>query len=214
MNAIISENDDYLGVQVARTKSFDETKVLESAMYLFWRKGYLATSMKELEQVMGLNPTSIYNAFGSKRGLFKKVLDMYLHTLLSRLIESVEQAKTARQAINNVLQESLNLHFNASNPGGCLVVLSLLEKEQHDEATKVILDSALLYLQNAISDRLDQAQKDGEINAGVDNNVMANHVTALIVGMITMARAGFSRDDLETLIKNSIDIFTEQNWVS
>jgi len=68
-------------------------------------------------------------------------------------------------------------------------------------------------LQNAISDRLDQAQKDGEMRVGVDNSVMANHVTALIMGMITMARAGFSRDDLEAIIKNSIDIFTEQNWV-
>jgi len=182
-------------------------------MYLFWRKGYIATSMKELEQAMGLNPTSIYNAFGSKRGLFKKVLELYLSTLLSRFIEAVEQAETARHAINNVLQESLNLHFNASNPGGCLVVLSLLEKEQHDEATKAILDSALLHLQNAISVRLKQAKKDGEMRVGVDNNVMANHVTALIMGMITMARAGFSRDDLEAIIKNSIDIFTEQNWV-
>jgi len=199
---------------VARTKNFDENEVLELAMYLFWKKGYSATSMKELEQVMGLNPTSIYNAFGSKRELFKKVLDLYLHTLLSRFIESVEKAETARQAVNNVLRESLNLHFNVSNPGGCLVVLSLLEKEQHDESTKAMLDSALQHLQNAISVRLNQAQKDGEIRLGVDNNVMANHVTALIVGMITMARAGFSRADLEALIKKSIDIFTEQNWVS
>ncbi|MFK5951236.1 MAG: TetR/AcrR family transcriptional regulator [Methylococcales bacterium] len=194
---------------MARTKSFDENKVLESAMLLFWKKGYSATSMKELEHVMGLKPTSIYNAFGSKRDLFEKALNFYLQTALARFIESLVNAKSAKDALNSVLKEVIHLHFNKSHPGGCMVVLSLLESEQHDAKTKEILDSALFRLRDSIIKRLEQGQKTGEINSEMDCQIIANHVIALITGMITMAKAGFSRKELEGLIYSSSGVLLQ-----
>ena len=179
-------------------------------MLLFWQKGYSATSMKELEHVMGLKPTSIYNAFGSKRDLFQRTLNCYLQSVLAGFIESLASAKTAQDALKDVLNEVIHLHFNKSHPGGCMVVLSLLESEQHDATTKKILDSALLRLRDSIIKRLEQGQKTGEINSEMDCQIIANHVTALITGMITMAKAGFSRKELEALVDNSSNVLLQQ----
>jgi len=188
---------------MARTKNFDENKVLESAMLLFWKKGYSATSMKELEHVMGLKPTSIYNAFGSKRDLFIKVLNLYLQSALAKFIKSLKGEKSIKTALNDVLNETIHLHFNKSHPGGCLVVLSLLENDQHDIKTKKILNSALFLLRDSITKRLELGQETGEINSEMKCKVVANHMTALITGMITMAKAGFSKKELEELIYSS-----------
>ncbi len=197
---------------MARTKNFDENKVLESAMLLFWKKGYSATSMKELEYVMGLKPTSIYNAFGSKRDLFKKALNTYLQTVLARFIESLVSAKSAKDALKGVLDEVIHLHFSKSHPGGCMVVLSLLESEQHDAKTKKILDSALFRLRDTIAHRLEQAQKAEEIRPDTDCQIVANHVIALITGMISMAKAGFCKRDLKILIDSSLTTLIQQYW--
>lgn len=190
---------------MARKKGFDEKKALESAMLLFWEKGYSATSLKELEQAMGLKPTSIYNAFGNKRELFQKALNYYLQNVLVKFIEPLATAKTAKNILTDILQEVIPLHFNKPHPGGCLVVLSLMESEQHDASTNKILDSALQQLRNAMAKRLKQGQKKGEIRPEIDCKMIANHVTALISGMLIMAKAGFPRKELEKLIENSAD---------
>ena len=58
-------------------KTFDEDKVIEAAMLLFWEKGYTDTSMADLLKVTGLSKGSFYNAFGSKHDLFLKALLKY-----------------------------------------------------------------------------------------------------------------------------------------
>lgn len=191
---------------MARTKSFNEAQVLESAMLLFWKNGYSATSMKDLERVMKLKPTSIYNAFGSKRELFEKSLNLYLDTVLTRFIESLANAESTEDALRDVLNGVIYLHFNKSHPGGCLIVLSLLESEQHNAQTKTILDSAIRILRDKIIERLEQGQVEGEVKHALDIKVFANHITALITGMIALAKAGISKKELQELIENSSHI--------
>ncbi len=58
-------------------KSFDEQEAIESAMMVFWEKGYEATSISNLLEKTGINRGSFYNAFGGKRQLFTKTLEKY-----------------------------------------------------------------------------------------------------------------------------------------
>lgn len=189
-----------------RSKVFNEGRVLEAAMLLFWKNGYEATSMQGLEQAMGLNRTSIYNAFGNKRALFQLVLDKYLRVVLSQFLLALEQAPTAKQAIENVLKEVIKLHFNKNYPGGCLVVLSLLENHQHDKQTRAMLDSALKQLSEAIIKRLRQGVEDGNLNIDFECRVVGDQVTALITGMIVMAKASFQKKDLERVIATTVSV--------
>ena len=47
-------------------------------MLLFWERGYEGTSMADLTQAMGLNPSSIYAAFGDKHALFQLAVKRYI----------------------------------------------------------------------------------------------------------------------------------------
>jgi AcrR family transcriptional regulator len=44
-------------------------------MTVFWRKGYEGASLSDLTEAMGINPPSLYAAFGNKEGLFRAVLE-------------------------------------------------------------------------------------------------------------------------------------------
>ncbi|MDF7665186.1 TetR/AcrR family transcriptional regulator [Bifidobacterium sp. ESL0745] len=59
---------------MARPRSFDEHKVLEQCREIFCMHGYDATSIDDLVAAAGLKRGSLYQAFGSKRGVFLKVL--------------------------------------------------------------------------------------------------------------------------------------------
>ena len=59
---------------MARPRNFDEDDVIASAAAVFGRLGYTACSVDDLVEATGLQRGSLYKAFGSKRGLFEKVL--------------------------------------------------------------------------------------------------------------------------------------------
>ncbi|OZC90718.1 hypothetical protein CH254_07335 [Rhodococcus sp. 06-412-2C] len=74
---------------MGRTRSFDEAEVVASAAQQFRTNGYEATSLDDLLRVTGLHRGSLYQAFGSKRGLFlaaltrtERDLDLMLVALL------------------------------------------------------------------------------------------------------------------------------------
>ena len=58
---------------------------LERALQLFWRKGFHATSLKDLEKALDMRPGSIYAAFGSKDALFQESLERYARMALREL---------------------------------------------------------------------------------------------------------------------------------
>ena len=64
--------------QLARPREFDEAAVLDAAIQCFWAKGYEATSVRDLADEMGIAGASLYNAFGDKRGLYRRALEQYI----------------------------------------------------------------------------------------------------------------------------------------
>ena len=62
-------------------KKFDRQQALESAMLLFWQKGYQATSTRDLQQATSLQPGSLYGTFKNKKMLFLETLDCYVQTM-------------------------------------------------------------------------------------------------------------------------------------
>jgi len=82
-------------VTIGRPRNFDMDGALDRALEVFWRKGYEGASVSDLTLAMGINPPSLYAAFGNKEGLFgASVLtgpQHPLHQLASLLDETTEQ---------------------------------------------------------------------------------------------------------------------------
>lgn len=67
---------------MGRPRSFDEQQVIDRAAGLFTSHGYEATSIDDIVAATGLLRGSLYQAFGSKRGLFvaavRRLVDVQL----------------------------------------------------------------------------------------------------------------------------------------
>lgn len=59
---------------MGRHRGYDEGEVLDRSALTFLRAGYEGTSIEELVGATGLHRGSLYQAFGSKRGLFVSCL--------------------------------------------------------------------------------------------------------------------------------------------
>lgn len=68
---------------VGRTRSFEEPATLRAAAEAFRSRGYEGTSIDDLVAALHLHRGSLYNAYGSKRGLFLAALRHHLDALLA-----------------------------------------------------------------------------------------------------------------------------------
>lgn len=63
---------------MGRTRSFDETTTVRRAAAAFLDTGFEGTSVDDLVKATGLHRGSLYQAFGSKRGIFLTALRQVL----------------------------------------------------------------------------------------------------------------------------------------
>lgn len=98
---------------MARPREFDETLAVGAAAAVFRRHGYAATSIEQLVHATGVHRGSLYATFGSKRGLFLRVLeyastggmqsDDQLDLLLVALVELPPADRVLRERIELLL---------------------------------------------------------------------------------------------------------------
>jgi TetR/AcrR family transcriptional repressor of nem operon len=193
---------------MARHREFDETEVLDAAMHSFWLRGYEGTSLQDLETATGLTRTSIYNAFGNKRKLFERIVRHYQETVLLQLLAQLDQADSLTEGIRKLLNNVIELHFDPGTPGGCLVLLSLMEREQHDAHSVEMLEKIFQGLDKNLRKRISSAQKQGEIDSSLDPNALAGSVTATMAGLMVMGKSGFSKAALKKTANNTSRLFT------
>ena len=191
---------------MARTKQFDERQALVSAMLVFWEKGYEGTSIQDLEQAMGLNRTSIYNAFGNKRTIFNRVMVCYKESVMSALFADLDGAPNIREGIRRMLNGALDIHFDEDNPGGCLVVLSLLESGQHDEQSQASMQQTIQDLKRALQTRLSKAKKSGELSKDLDAGSTATTIATTMAGMMVMGKANFTKASLKKTVNQVVSL--------
>ena len=51
-------------------KNFDVEEAVESAMEVFWEKGFESTTITDITEATGVQRQSLYNAVGDKRKIF------------------------------------------------------------------------------------------------------------------------------------------------
>ena len=81
-------------VQVKCDVQSTRTRLLESARYLFWEKGFAATGMAELLDRAQANSGSFYHFFDSKEALLLALLDSYQEGLEPVIVQPAEAKYT------------------------------------------------------------------------------------------------------------------------
>jgi AcrR family transcriptional regulator len=104
---------------VGRNRSYDEDEVLGTCARAFLQTGYEGTSIDDLVTATGLHRGSIYQAFGSKRGIFVAVLSRLrsaglqtedsVDLVLVALLELAPRDAEVRQLVTEILSGAADL---------------------------------------------------------------------------------------------------------
>jgi AcrR family transcriptional regulator len=195
---------------MGRPRGFDADKALDEAMEVFWRHGYEGATIAQLTEAMGINPPSLYAAFGSKEGLLKAALDRY-SCKRATFMEEILSAPTARAVAERMLMGIADTQTDPANPPGCLLVQGGLACGTGSENVPFELAAHRAQTEAQLRDRFAKAKADGDLTATADPAALARYLSAVTVGMGVMASSGADREALRQVATVSLKAFDEQS---
>jgi TetR/AcrR family transcriptional repressor for divergent bdcA len=105
-----------------RPRKFDPDEAVATAQRLFHERGYDAVSVADLTKALGINPPSFYAAFGSKAGLYARILDRYAVAGAIPLVQILGADRPLAESLAEVLMEAARYYAADANATGCMVL--------------------------------------------------------------------------------------------
>lgn len=190
---------------MARRREFDEDKVLDAAMDAFWRRGFEGTSAQHLVAATGLGRGSLYGAYASKAGLYRRALQRYERKTVatSALLNGNGSIKVR---VKRLLMTAVPSGKAASRQG-CLMTNSAVELG-HRAAVGGLVRKNFAILERTLADAFATSQARGEIKRRPDATSLALFFVATLQGLRVLARVtpATQRRRLLTIIDTSLKI--------
>jgi TetR/AcrR family transcriptional repressor of nem operon len=185
---------------VPRPREFDEQDAVARATELFHRRGYHATSTRDLGEALALNPSSLYRAFGDKHALFLRALDHYQTCESARCAAALDGDRPVRA----VLRDWLHSMVESTDLPGCFVINTAVELGTGDRETAQRVDAAFEGTTAAIAALLRRGITTGELPADLDADATADLLFTTLTGLRVRHRAGHDPQRLRAVVDQAL----------
>ena len=180
---------------MARPREFDTEALLDKAGLAFLEDGLQLTSMRHLEDLTGVKQVSLYNAFGSKEGLFLAAFDRYTARVAAaqkqhlddRGLDGIESFVKAIVSSDSPLPLA---HF------GCLIVNTALVAGSAGPAIKSRVQVFRQEMHARFVGALKRAKSSNELKRGLNVDQCAEFVLSAVWGIFVTIRLA---DDDQTV---------------
>lgn len=173
-------------------------RLVESARYLFWERGFAGTSMADLLAHAKVNSGSFYHFFDSKEALLREVLEGYLVALRPMIIDPAYAATPKPvERIFAILAGYRERILMTDSQYGCpLGRLALEIDPENRPAHKLIAENFSGWI-GAVRECLEAAA----LPANTDLESLATYVLAVMEGGVMLSRSYGSVEPFDRTVK-------------
>jgi AcrR family transcriptional regulator len=194
-----------------RPRAFDEDQAIESAMRVFWEKSFEGTTMTDLTDATGLSRSSIHAAFGSKEGLFQKAVERYRAGPM-RYVQKALAEPTLPRAIEALIRGMVSFLSTPGNPRGCLSIHGALVGGNDGEPVMQIMAEWRKANLNLIKERIQQAQREGELSREVNAGDYTRYIATIMIGIGIQAAIGAGRAELTRMADMALQFLERSSF--
>ena len=188
---------------MGRPKIVEDADVLQGAMHAFWRQGFRAVSIKDLERATGVRSGSLYHSYGDKDGIFRAAFAHYNETIvrarISRYLDDGTGLEGVRAFFLSLLQPG---HINRH---GCLTVNSAIEFGSEESIASDAVKEGFSSLENGFARAVKEAALNGDLNANLVQCTAVLKLLVLYQGIIVLIRMGHRAEALIRLVDTEIN---------
>lgn len=169
-------------------------------MRAFWTRGWSTTSIRDLEDALGLKAPAIYRRFGNKDGLVRAVVDHYVDRVVRRRID--RYLTGVGDPVDNLsafFESAVTAPPDGGPLVGCLLTTIAAETPHLDRSVQGALGRGVDEIGRAMRSELARAEAAGSLADGLTADAAAATLTLAWHGLMVLARSGRSPSDLQTL---------------
>jgi AcrR family transcriptional regulator len=178
-------------------------------MEVFWSKGFEAASISDLTTAMGINPPSLYAAFGDKETLFLEAVERYQAVRGESCPYGDEP--TARGAIERLLTYMANELTGNGHPRGCLLMMAATTAGNSSASLQKALAEKRAGMRERLRTRIRRGIEEGDVPAHADAGALADFYTTILNGISMQARDGASRKSLIATVERAMQLFPAED---
>ena len=182
--------------KTGRPISFDKDAALEAAMLLFWERGFEGTSMADLTQAMGLNPSSIYAAFGDKHALFQLAVKRYMEMRAQYSGQALEEP-TLEKVVRALFDSTVAFLTAPGQPPTCMTLSGAVGCSADAAPARDMMTEIRNQNEAVMRERFMKAQKSGELPTDVNVDDYTRYLSTIIAGLSIQAANGSTKAELK-----------------
>jgi len=182
--------------KTGRPITFDKDAALEAAMLLFWQRGFEGTSMADLTQAMGLNPSSIYAAFGDKHALFSRAVKRYMGIRAQYAAKALEEP-TLKKVIRALFDNTIAFLTTPGHPPTCMTLAGAVGCSVDAAPARDLMREIRKQNEVAMRERLLEARKSGELSKDINVDDYTRYLSSIIAGLSIQAANGSTKAELK-----------------
>lgn len=188
---------------MTRAAPYDRDTALDAALDLFWRKGFHATSLKDLEAALSMKPGSIYAAFSSKEALFRATLQRYF----ARDEQALSDTARSTPAPLEALAEHLRRIGRPApgKPRACMLTKTVLELAEDPSPAGTEARAYLDRIQDIFCTMFTRARDEGALPPEADPRRLARRFQSNIIALKIETQRGTTPGDLAALADEMAD---------
>lgn len=191
---------------MARPREFDPEDALQTAIELFWEKGYHDASVDEVVKRSGVAKYGIYGTFGTKHELFKKALTQYAADRRQNIQGLLQKPDASLPEIRAFFKEATKLMTQKQQPAGCLVVNAGMELALRDPEIRDFVKDFFRGLAKILRRCLERAVEKGELKGSMDVAQLATYLVTEFQAALMLARTGYSRREIDQHLEVALQV--------
>lgn len=191
---------------MGRKLEFDYDRALDRATRVFWAKGYVSASMRDLLKAMGVGEGSFYHLFGSKKQLYWECLKHYNEVVTKRRVGALMSESLVRDGVRAFFRAVLDELDNPRTPRICLLAQSLAPEVMEESGLEAYVKEEMAGFERVFIERLKQAKESGELASDFPAEVTAQVIVTYLQGFFRVVRVLKNREQMwqqiERLLKS------------
>ncbi len=163
-------------------------RLIDSARYLFWERGYAGTSMADLLDHANVNSGSFYHFFESKEALLREVLEGYLFALRPMIVDPA-YAKTDDpvECIFAILAGYRERILLTDSKYGCPLGRLALEIDPENRPAHALIAKNFQGWIGAVRECIEELKP--RLPRDTDLDALATYVLAIMEGGVMLSRS-------------------------
>lgn len=174
-------------------------RVLQSAILLFAKNNFDATTMADIAKHASVSFGSVSSYFGNKEELYNACINQIVIELFEQMLDFNVEATNVKEELLSMIRKQIKLIANRKEE--LILISQVVDSFERFPAAFKMLNDATVDIQKKIMKLLLNGQKQGHIEEG-NLEIIAISYTSLLLGL----RLAFADNPTDEFWENSVPI--------